>query len=133
MNMDFIKVVNGKTHGFIGENKIYIGRKSEPYSLPQSPLHNPYIMGKDGDRREVCQKFDLYLWKKVKLWSETGECDDTVMEIKDIACQVKERRAKKNNGEDVEDIKLTCYCHPWQCHGDGIIRCVNWILQQGLV
>ncbi|MBN3961753.1 DUF4326 domain-containing protein [Nostoc sp. NMS8] len=131
--MNLIKVVNGKTHGFVGESKIYIGRKSQPYSLPQSPLHNPYIMGKDGDRREVCQKFDLYLWKKVKLWSETGECDDTVMEIKDIACQVKERRANKNNGEDVEDIELTCYCHPWQCHGDGIIRCVNWILQQGLV
>lgn len=118
-----IKVVNGKTHGFIGENKIYIGRESQRYSLPQSPLHNPYIIGKDGDRREVCKKFDLYLWKKVKLWSETGECDDTVMEIKDIAGRVKAGK----------EITLTCYCHPWQCHGDGIIRCINWILQQSLV
>jgi hypothetical protein len=120
--MESIKVVNGKQWGFIGENKIYIGRANQSYNLPKSALYNPYRIGQDGDRPTVCKKFDRYLYRKVKLWSETGEIDDegTIMELVGICLSILQN----------QKIELTCYCHPLQCHGDGIIRCAYWVIKQ---
>jgi hypothetical protein len=36
-----IGVINGKRDGFIGQDKIYIGRANKFYGLQKSPLHNP--------------------------------------------------------------------------------------------
>lgn len=38
-----LKIINGKKDGFIGENKIYIGRYNKSYNLKPSPLSNPYL------------------------------------------------------------------------------------------
>ena len=39
---------------------IYIGRENHAYGLEESIFHNPYIIGVDGDRKEVIEKFRQY-------------------------------------------------------------------------
>lgn len=50
-----------KRVGFIGEGIIYIGRKNGYYQLKQSPLANPYHIGKDGAPSTVVQKYHAWL------------------------------------------------------------------------
>jgi len=70
------------------KDAIYIGRGSI--------YGNPFIMGKDGDRKTVVNKFYHYA-----LW----------------------RLSREPNWLDgLKDKDLVCYCHPALCHGDIIIR-----------
>jgi hypothetical protein len=114
-------VLNGKKVGFLGENKLYIGRANG--ELPASPLANPFILGRDGNRQDVIDKFRKWLWPQVKQWQETGEMTEAVMTLKDVAIAIKEHQT----------IILTCWCKPEDCHGDVIERCVRWMIDQGLV
>ena len=62
---------------------VYIGRPSK--------WGNPYSIGKDGTRAEVCRKFEEYFFNSEKLQ------------------------------RDIHELKgklLGCYCYPEQCHGD---------------
>ena len=52
-----ITVINGKRDGFIGKDKIYIGRKNKSYNLNQSPLHNPFDQSY-GDKESRLRKYD---------------------------------------------------------------------------
>ena len=52
-------VQDGKTWGFTGRDKIYIGRANG--KLKGSPLGNPFSIGVDGDRAEVIEKFRQWL------------------------------------------------------------------------
>ena len=110
-------VVNIKAnHGQIGKNgkythikywlmdnsrNVYIGRSLKVgiskkdsdqkfFVIPESKYHNPFIIGKDGDRREVLSKFRIYFIKSGLL-----ECAKT------------ELRGKN----------LGCWCSPEPCHG----------------
>lgn len=114
-------VLNGKKFGFIGENKIYIGRANG--QLPQSPLANPFILGRDGDRLTVVEKFRHWLWPQIKQWQETGELTPAVMALKDLVIASKENRT----------VILTCWCRPSPCHGDVIDSCVQWLIKENLV
>lgn len=69
------------------EYDVYIGRGSL--------FGNPYIIGPDGTRAEVLEKYGMYFWGR--LFS-----DDDFRE------QVKSLRGKR----------LGCYCKPQECHGD---------------
>jgi Domain of unknown function (DUF4326) len=115
-----ITVINGKLDGFVGEDKIYIGRANKYYRQKESPLHNPFKIPEDGDRSEVSKKFDKYLYQKVKLWMNEGILDETMFAIREICFKVL----------DGQEVILCCYCKPLQCHGDGIVRCVEWIIKQ---
>lgn len=67
--------------------KVYIGRPSL--------FGNPYVIGKDGDRDEVIDKYEKYVLncpKVLSKLSELGECD------------------------------LVCYCAPLRCHGDVLVK-----------
>ena len=66
---------------------IYIGRPSM--------WANPYIIGKDGDRDEVCEKFRRYLLTR----------DDLLGLLPSLAGK-----------------RLYCYCDPLRCHGDVLIE-----------
>jgi hypothetical protein len=80
-----------------------------------SVLGNPFVIGKDGDRDEVIEKFRRYLWdainqKNKKILAELGR-------IKSAAL----------NGKNVY---LMCCCKPANCHGDVIKRCIEWRIAQ---
>lgn len=78
------KVIKGGRSAANGIDKIFIGRPSK--------FGNPFIIGKDGTREEVLQKFKIYL--------------QTNKELQDA---VKLELSGKT---------LVCYCKPLACHGD---------------
>ncbi len=106
-----LKVVNGKKVGFLGINKIYIGRNS--YVSKGSILNNKFKIGQDGNREGVVEKYRIWLWQEYK--KKSGVYQELVR-IKD----------KVIKGEEVE---LVCWCSPQKCHGDVIKKCVEWMIK----
>ena len=62
-----------------------------------SPWGNPFVIGKDGDRNTVIQKFKMYAIKRLKREPEWLE-------------------PLRNKAG------LVCFCYPLPCHGDVIIE-----------
>lgn len=69
---------------------IYIGRPTK--------WGNPFVIGKDGNRQEVVQKYKDYILANQSLLSQIHEL----------------------RGKD-----LVCFCAPQQCHGDVLIELAN--------
>ncbi len=86
--------VLNKHRDHIPNNSVYIGRGSI--------WGNPFVIGKDGDRDEVCDKYETYLDHQI----ESGNITN-----KDL---------KSLQGKD-----LVCYCSPCRCHGDYLNKIVN--------
>lgn len=65
---------------------------------------NPYRIGQDGTREEVIELFRSYLWESLKDGSIT-------------------------NAEllSLDGKRLGCFCKPQACHGDVIVRAVEWV------
>lgn len=72
-------VVNIRTDKY----DVYIGRPSK--------WGNPFVIGKDGNRQEVIEKYRQYILNKPEL-------------LKDL--------------HELKGKKLGCYCKPFSCHGD---------------
>jgi len=66
-----------------------------------SPFGNPYIIGRDGTRNEVCDKFIPYFNKRLK---------DPY-----FRAQVMELKGKR----------LACFCVPLRCHLETIVDYIN--------
>ena len=71
-----LTVLNGKTVGFVGADKIYIGRKG--YGLNGSVLANKFVIGKDGSREDVIEKYRQWLWIE---WNKKGAVYDELVRI----------------------------------------------------
>lgn len=76
---------------FAPKEAVYIGRNSL--------WGNPFKIGPDGDRQDVCRQYEDMLKEHPEL-------------VQDIKAQLK--------GKD-----LVCFCAPLQCHGDTILRIAN--------
>jgi len=84
------KVLN-KYHGGMKPGVVYIGRGSI--------YGNPFIIGKDGDRDDVINKYEEYLMRNTELLA----------------------KVKANlRGKD-----LVCFCAPKRCHGDVLLKIAN--------
>jgi len=114
-----MQVVNGKVDGFVGKDKIYIGGATK--KLPSSPLANQYIIGFDGDRNQVIELYKRWLWYQVNIGEHNP--NGAFKELLRIA-----RLVKAGN-----PVILTCHCKPLACHGDVLVNCVNWVIQENLV
>ena len=75
---------------------VYIGRANGRYRLQRSIWHNPFKIGKDGNREEVIEKYERYLLE----------------ERPDLVERLPELRGKG----------LACWCAPERCHGDVLLR-----------
>lgn len=84
------KVLNKRWDG-LPDMAVYIGRPSK--------WGNPFMVGKDGSRTEVIEKYRTYLHKNPSL------VDDAVNELR---------------GKD-----LVCWCSPKPCHGDILLDLAN--------
>ena len=80
------KVVHCKKESY----DVYIGRPSK--------WGNPFVLGKDGTREEVIQKYEIYLKKNKRL-------------LKDLP--------------ELKGKTLGCWCKPQSCHGDVLANLVN--------
>ncbi len=112
-----LQVTNGKKTGFIGHDKIYIGRINKTYNLPSSLLQNKFTIGRDGNRQEVVEKYRQWLWSEVK------KKDEVFNELVRIVKKVKAG----------EKLELVCWCKPYNCHGDIVKRCINWMIKENIV
>jgi len=93
-----ITVVNKKAHRGVG---IYIGRPS--------PLGNPFVIGRDGDREAVILKYESWLIGRMNLGDQR---------IWNALADIKEAH------EHGHEVNLICWCAPQACHGDVIKRLV---------
>lgn len=110
-----LRVLNGKKVGFIGEHKIYIGRNG--YGLNGSILANKFLIGRDGNRDEVIEKYRQWLWIE---WNKKGKVYNELVRICNL---VKEGK----------NIELVCWCKPLSCHGDVVKKCVEWMIKENLI
>lgn len=83
--------VHNKYKNTAPPDAVYVGRGS--------PFGNPFMMGVDGGRNEVCDKFEAKV-----------EADEIL----------KQRIKTELKGKD-----LICFCAPKRCHGDYLIRIAN--------
>lgn len=82
------KVLNQKTDGR-PEGAVYIGRPSK--------WGNPFVIGRDGNREQVIQKYENFICQSLLLSA-----------VHELA------------GKD-----LVCWCAPQACHGDVLLRLAN--------
>lgn len=83
--------VHNKYHKTAGPDAVYIGRGS--------PYGNPFVIGKDGDRDDVCDKYEQYLLNNPQLLQAVK----TTLRGRDVVC----------------------FCAPKRCHGDTLVRLAN--------
>jgi len=70
------KIVNIKTKQ---PYDLYIGRFNQNYGVSDSIFKNPFVIGKDGDRKEVIQKFKEYAYKNQKILDNLYLVDNRVL------------------------------------------------------
>lgn len=84
------KVIHVKRDGWNSPNHAYIGRPS--------PWGNPFMIGKDGTREEVIEKYREWILNNPKLQADLWTL----------------------RGRD-----LACWCSPKACHGDVLLELAN--------
>ena len=102
-----ITVGNGRTDGWVGDNKIYIGRSC--YGLEGSLLANPFPISNRIDRTTSIKLYSSWLVK------QAIENTAAWREVLRIAQMVRED----------QDIELMCWCKPKACHGDILVSVIN--------
>ena len=90
--------LNKHKHG-IPSGAVYIGRGSI--------WGNPFVIGKDGNRDDVCEKHAEYLREQFRNGERTLE------------------QLASLHGKD-----LVCFCAPHRCHGDILVRAAAWAAEQ---
>ena len=88
-DIDTPRVLNKHIHG-IPAGAVYIGRGS--------PWGNRFVIGRDGTRDEVCDKYDAWLDTQPALLARLP---------------------------DLQGRNLVCFCAPRRCHGDTLRRRAN--------
>lgn len=89
---------------------VYIGRVRTKggMSLPNH-FGNPFIIGRDGDRAEVIDKFRRWI-----------NGDPTLAYV-----EPDRRRWILDNLRTLKDKKLGCFCKPQDCHGDVYVELLD--------
>jgi len=100
-----VKIVNKRSYR---GNGVYIGRPS--------PLGNPFVIGKDGTRDQVIEKYRHWLYGKM---TKPGIIGDA---------KIMRALAALN-----EDSVLICWCAPRACHGSVVEDAWRWLRTEGLV
>lgn len=93
-----------------------INKHFEPYTTGQyvgrpSILGNPFVIGRDGTREEVVEKYRRWLWGQTQ---RRGKVYQKLLELKEKAI--------------VEDLNLICWCAPKPCHADILKGASEWLL-----
>ena len=77
---------------------VYIGNAMGwSYGLKKSKWHNPFKIGRDGNREEVIRKYREYSLNRPELLSDLHELEGKI---------------------------LGCWCKPESCHGDVLIELI---------
>ena len=93
-----IKVFNKNTVADNEYDLTYVGRPT--------PLGNPFIIGKDGDRDEVIEKYKVWLEGQLRSENETRRMFDALFD------ELRHRGT----------LRLLCWCAPEPCHADVLAK-----------
>lgn len=86
----------------VPKGAIYIGRPNYKWGLKGSKFQNPYSLEKY-TREKAIEKYKNWLWNEIKI----GHI--TIQELANM------------KGRD-----LVCYCSPQGCHGDVLLKAIEW-------
>jgi len=89
---------------------VAVNVKFEQYDVlidRKSRWGNKYIMGRDGDRDNVCDLHRAWLWREIKAGRIT---------LEDLAA--------------LRGKRLGCHCAPLRCHGDTLSAAAEWAYWQ---
>lgn len=100
-------IVANVKHGGYPVGCVYIGRRNG--SQPGSVLGNPFVIGADGSRADVVAKYRAWLWAQIKL---NGPVLAELKRIQKL---------------DRKTLRLVCWCAPLACHGDVILKALEWL------
>lgn len=78
---------------------IYIGRGSM--------WGNPFVIGKDGNRDDVCDKHEQHLWHQIRVNEIT---------LQELA--------------SLHNKPLVCFCAPHRCHGHTLEKAAAWAVER---
>jgi hypothetical protein len=81
------------------------------YVVRPSPLGNPYLLGRDGNREEVITQYRRWFWAQLQLPSSPQE-----RELKRLLAQAQ-------SGE----LELLCWCAPLPCHAEVVRSALLWL------
>lgn len=112
-----IRVVNLFKEPGARHSGIYIGRYSHEYGFKASPLGNPFQVTL-GEREEPLRQYRIWLWERIK-----DPKSPAWLELVRIAQKVKAG----------EEVLLACYCAPKPCHGDVVVKAIEWMIREGKV
>ena len=113
-NIGKISVINLKGKGVMkSRNLVYIGRRFGGYE--GSVLGNKFKSGRDGSRDYVVEV--LYRDWLFREWKKKGVVYDELVRLVN--------KLKKG-----EDVVLGCWCYPLNCHGNIVMKCVEWMLNK---
>ena len=90
-----MRIWNKRTDRNIPKTAIYVGRPTQ--------WGNPFVIGRDGDRKTVIEKYRRWLWKRM----QDGRIDPD--QLAALA------------GKD-----LVCHCAPQPCHAEVLARAAQW-------
>lgn len=79
---------------------VYIGRGTDPKTGLLGKWGNPFLVGKDGTRSEVIQKYKEWIVQQPELMASIQE---------------------------LRGLRLGCWCRPRQCHGDVLVELTDGI------
>ena len=83
---------------------VYIGRGSK--------WGNPFIIGRDGNRNQVCDKHITWL-------------DQWIKHKEEIVIGPYSNKEVVESIDELKDRLLGCFCNPKRCHGDTLTSLAN--------
>ena len=107
-NVRKIEIVNVRGMKARTPGVVYIGRACAGWK--QSALANPFVLGKDGDRKEAIERYRHWLWREIQM---QGNAYRELMRLAGIYAE---------GGK----IVLGCWCFPQTCHGEVIARAIRY-------
>lgn len=108
--------VRGESHSPAGSGEcwILVDRKSNMGLGPRGKLGNPYEIGPDGNRDQVCDKYAAWLREEYVDNSRRKEAVDMLV------------RLLRHHGM----ITLVCWCSPERCHADFLAHAILTLIQK---
>ena len=91
-------VLNLAKIGHVPDGAVYIGRFNSRYRVAASKWRNPFVVGRDGSRAEVIEKYRQWIIGQPELLAALPEL----------------------RGKD-----LVCWCAPEACHGQILVELAN--------
>ena len=120
MNIQVVNIKELPTGWQKKRNHAYVGRDNIRYCVEASPLANPFVIGKDGNRSEVIEKYRSWLDEAVLRDRSPQKIELLVLTLKALLCNVLHE----------ETYYLVCWCHPQACHASVVLEKMEGVRQE---